>query len=57
MLPYLSLAIWVPILAGLAVLVVHRDDDASRARWIASLPVLIAVSAVDNHPMPSSMLR
>ena len=35
MLPYLSLAIWVPILAGLAVLVVHRDDDASRARWIA----------------------
>ena len=35
MLPYLSLAIWVPILAGVAVLVVHRDSDASRARWIA----------------------
>ena len=35
MIPYLSLSIWVPILAGLAVLVLHRDNDAQRARWVA----------------------
>ena len=35
MTPYLSLAIWVPIVAGLAVLAVGRDRDASAARWIA----------------------
>jgi NADH-quinone oxidoreductase subunit M len=35
MTPYLSLAIWVPIAAGLAVLAVGRDRDASAARWIA----------------------
>jgi NADH-quinone oxidoreductase subunit M len=33
--PYLSLAIWVPIAAGLAVLAVGRDRDAGIARWIA----------------------
>jgi len=33
--PYLSLAIWVPIVAGLAVLAVGRDRDAAAARWIA----------------------
>jgi len=33
--PYLSLAIWVPIVAGLAVLAVGRDRDADVARWIA----------------------
>jgi NADH-quinone oxidoreductase subunit M len=33
--PYLSLAIWVPIVAGLAVLAVGRDRDAGVARWIA----------------------
>ena len=33
--PYLSLAIWVPIVAGLAVLAVGRDRDAAVARWIA----------------------
>jgi len=32
---YLSLAIWVPIAAGLAVLAVGRDRDAGVARWIA----------------------
>ncbi len=32
---YLSLAIWVPIAAGLAVLAVGRDRDAGAARWIA----------------------
>ena len=35
MTPYLSLAIWVPIVAGLAVLAVGRDRDAAAARWIA----------------------
>jgi NADH-quinone oxidoreductase subunit M len=35
MTPYLSLAIWVPIVAGLAVLAVSRDRDAAAARWIA----------------------
>src|SRR5512147_1317692 len=35
MLPYLSLSIWVPILAGLAVLVLHREADAPKARWVA----------------------
>src|SRR3954470_8807290 len=33
--PYLSLAIWVPIVAGVAVLAVGRDRDAHVARWIA----------------------
>jgi NADH-quinone oxidoreductase subunit M len=33
--PYLSLAIWVPIAAGIAVLAVRRDTDAGLARWIA----------------------
>jgi NADH-quinone oxidoreductase subunit M len=35
MLPYLSLAIWVPIVAGLLVLTVGRDRDAQVARWLA----------------------
>jgi NADH-quinone oxidoreductase subunit M len=37
MMPYLSLAIWVPIVAGLAVLAVGRDGERSAAltRWIA----------------------
>jgi len=35
MLPFLSLAIWVPIAAGLVVLAVSRDRDARVARWLA----------------------
>src|SRR5512145_2454729 len=35
MTPYLSLAVWVPIAAGLAVLAVGRERDAAAARWIA----------------------
>jgi NADH-quinone oxidoreductase subunit M len=35
MLPYLSLAVWVPIVAGVLVLAVHRDQDAPVARWMA----------------------
>jgi len=38
--PYLSLAIWLPIVAGLAVLAVGRDRDAGAARWIALLGAL-----------------
>ena len=33
--PYLSLAIWVPIVAGVVVLAVGRDRDPGAARWIA----------------------
>ncbi len=33
--PYLSLAIWVPIVAGIVVLAVGRDRDPGVARWIA----------------------
>ena len=32
---YLSLAIWVPIVAGVAVLAIGRDRDAMLARWTA----------------------
>src|SRR5438105_3110801 len=35
MLPYLSLAIWVPIVSGVLVLAVHRDRDVAAARWLA----------------------
>jgi len=38
--PYLSLAIWVPIVAGLAVLAVGRDRDAGTARFIALVGAL-----------------
>ena len=42
MTPYLSLAIWVPIVAGLAVLAVGRDGEraATPARWIALVGAL-----------------
>jgi NADH-quinone oxidoreductase subunit M len=33
--PYLSLAVWVPIIAGLVILALHRDGDARAARWVA----------------------
>jgi NADH-quinone oxidoreductase subunit M len=40
MTPYLSLAIWVPIAAGVAVLVLGRDRDAAAARWLALIGAL-----------------
>jgi NADH-quinone oxidoreductase subunit M len=44
-LPYLSLAIWVPIVAGIAMLFVGRNDggarNASAVRWIALLGAVI----------------
>jgi len=33
--PYLSLSIWVPIIAGVVALAVGRDRDATAVRWIA----------------------
>src|SRR4029453_6272813 len=41
--PYLSLAIWVPIVAGLAVLAVGRDRDAATARWIALIGAAVGL--------------
>lgn len=41
-LPLLSLAIWVPILAGILVLLTGDDKNASSARWVALLGALIA---------------
>ena len=41
-LPLLSLAIWVPILAGILVLFTGGDKNASAARWIALFGSLVA---------------
>jgi len=41
--PYLSLAIWVPIVAGLAVLAVGRDRDAGAARWISLIGAAVGL--------------
>ena len=41
-LPLLSLAIWVPIFAGILVLLTGDDKHASSARWIALLGALAA---------------
>ena len=40
MTPYLSLAIWVPIFAGVAVLMLGGERDAMKARWIALVGAL-----------------
>ena len=47
--PYLSLAIWVPIVAGIAVLAVRRDEDAGLARWIALIGA--ALGLLDTLPL------
>ncbi len=39
--PYLSLAIWVPIVAGLGVLAVGRERAAGAARWIALVGAIV----------------
>ncbi len=41
-LPILSLAIWVPIFAGILVLFTGDDKNASAARWIALIGSLVA---------------
>ncbi|HEY3177332.1 MAG TPA: NADH-quinone oxidoreductase subunit M [Casimicrobiaceae bacterium] len=33
--PYLSLAVWVPIVAGLVALAIGRDRDPAAVRWVA----------------------
>jgi len=33
--PYLSLSIWIPIISGLILLVIGRDDRAPMVRWLA----------------------
>ncbi len=38
--PLLSLAIWLPILAGVLLLAFGRDDHASGVRWFALLAAL-----------------
>ena len=42
---FLNLAIWLPILAGLALLALGRDDNARAVRWL-SLVAAIASFAV-----------
>jgi NADH-quinone oxidoreductase subunit M len=42
--PYLSLAIFVPIVAGLATLVIRDDRDAAQARWIALIGALAGLA-------------
>ncbi|MEO8303929.1 MAG: NADH-quinone oxidoreductase subunit M [Betaproteobacteria bacterium] len=41
--PYLSLAIWVPIVTGLAVLAVGSDRDAGTARRIALIGAIVGL--------------
>lgn len=41
-LPLLSLAIWVPIVAGILVLLTGGDKNASTARWVALAGALLA---------------
>ncbi len=43
--PYLSLAIWIPIASGLALLAIGRDDRAPLTRWLA-LAASVAAFAV-----------
>ena len=38
---YLSLSIWVPIVAGIAVLAVRGDENARYARWLALFGALL----------------
>ena len=37
---YLSLAVWVPIVAGVAVLMLGSERDAMKARWLALVGAL-----------------
>ena len=46
---YLSLAIWIPIVFGIILLAVGRDDQPGTARWIALVGAL--VSFLDTIPV------
>ena len=39
--PYLSLAIWIPIISGLVILAIGRDDRAPLIRWLALLVAVV----------------
>src|SRR5947207_11005653 len=40
MAPYLSLAVWVPIVAGLVALAIGRDREPAPVRWVALVGAL-----------------
>jgi NADH-quinone oxidoreductase subunit M len=40
--PYLSLAIWIPIVSGLVLLAIGRDDRAPMVRWLALAASVVA---------------
>ena len=40
--PYLSLSIWIPIVSGLVLLAVGRDDRAALTRWLALAASVVA---------------
>ena len=39
---FLSLAIWLPILAGVVLLAIGRDDNARAVRWFALIAAIVA---------------
>lgn len=41
--PYLSLAIWVPVLFGVLVLAVGRDERAGMTRWLSLLGAVVSL--------------
>ena len=40
----ISLAIWVPILAGIVTLFLHGDQQKSLARWVALIGSLLGLA-------------
>jgi NADH-quinone oxidoreductase subunit M len=42
--PYLSLSIWIPILSGLLLLAIGRDDRAPLIRWLALFASLVSLA-------------
>ncbi|MEO8937292.1 MAG: NADH-quinone oxidoreductase subunit M [Burkholderiaceae bacterium] len=40
--PYLSLSIWIPIVSGLLLLAIGRDDRAPLIRWLALLAAVVS---------------
>src|SRR5436305_1705443 len=39
--PYLSLSIWIPIVSGLALFAIGRDDRAPLIRWVALIASIV----------------
>ena len=40
--PYLSLSIWIPIVSGLLLLAIGRDDRAALTRWLALIAAVVS---------------